>query len=141
MAKAVPVLEPLVPTVCSGAHKEIGFDGFSTNIAMAKQKLAEAGYPDGMAGVDPGMGVGPTTEVTAGEGLILTAGGVDTHIHFICPQQAHEAVASGLTTMLGGGNCSIWQIAGNQNRSRSSGTTFWTVALRAALPSVLYCDP
>ena len=65
--------------------------------------IGKAGNPDVMAGVDPGMVVGPTTEVTAGEGLILTAGGLDTHIHFICPQQAHEAVASGLTTMLGGG--------------------------------------
>ena len=49
------------------------------------------------------MVVGVTTEVVAGEGKILTAGGIDTHIHFICPQQAHEAIASGLTTMLGGG--------------------------------------
>ena len=56
-----------------------------------------------MAGVDPQMIVGPTTEVTAGEGLFLTAGGIDSHIHFICPQQADEAIASGLTTMIGGG--------------------------------------
>ena len=65
--------------------------------------IGKAGNPDVMAGVDPGMVVGPTTEVTAGEGLLLTAGGLDTHIHFICPQQVHEAIASGLTTMLGGG--------------------------------------
>src|SRR5437868_11315718 len=56
-----------------------------------------------MAGVTPGMIVGVTTEVIAGEGFILTAGGLDTHIHFICPQQAHEAIAAGLTTMIGGG--------------------------------------
>ena len=56
-----------------------------------------------MAGVTPGMIVGVTTEVIAGEGLILTAGGLDTHIHFICPQQAYEAIAAGLTTMVGGG--------------------------------------
>src|SRR6187401_419746 len=56
-----------------------------------------------MAGVDPKMIVGVTTEVIAGEGLILTAGGLDTHIHFICPQQAYEAIAAGLTTMVGGG--------------------------------------
>src|SRR5678815_5721853 len=56
-----------------------------------------------MAGVTPGMVVGVTTEVIAGEGLILTAGGVDTHIHYICPQQAHEAIASGVTTFVGGG--------------------------------------
>src|SRR5678816_1759360 len=49
------------------------------------------------------MIVGVTTEVIAGEGLILTAGGLDTHIHFICPQQAYEAIAAGLTTMVGGG--------------------------------------
>ncbi len=65
--------------------------------------IGKAGNPDVMAGVTPGMIVGVTTEVIAGEGLILTAGGLDTHIHFICPQQAHEAIAAGLTTMVGGG--------------------------------------
>src|SRR5580765_862714 len=65
--------------------------------------IGKAGNPDMMAGVTPGMIVGVTTEVIAGEGLILTAGGIDTHIHFICPQQAYEAIASGLTTMIGGG--------------------------------------
>ena len=65
--------------------------------------IGKAGNPDVMEGVDPQMIVGVTTEVIAGEGQILTAGGLDTHIHFICPQQALEAVASGLTTMLGGG--------------------------------------
>src|SRR5687767_6811065 len=65
--------------------------------------IGKAGNPDVMAGVTPGMVVGVTTEVIAGEGLILTAGGVDTHIHFICPQQADEALASGITTWVGGG--------------------------------------
>jgi urease subunit alpha len=65
--------------------------------------IGKAGNPDVMAGVTPGMIVGVTTEVVAGEGLILTAGGLDTHIHFICPQQANEAIAAGLTTMIGGG--------------------------------------
>jgi urease subunit alpha len=65
--------------------------------------IGKAGNPDVMAGVTPGMIVGVTTEVIAGEGLILTAGGIDTHIHYICPQQAHEAIAAGLTTMVGGG--------------------------------------
>lgn len=65
--------------------------------------IGKAGNPDVMAGVTPGMVVGVTTEVIAGEGCILTAGGLDTHIHFICPQQAHEAIAAGLTTMVGGG--------------------------------------
>src|ERR1051325_8508145 len=65
--------------------------------------IGKAGNPDVMAGVTTGMIVGVTTEVIAGEGLILTAGGLDTHIHFICPQQANEAIASGITTMVGGG--------------------------------------
>jgi urease subunit alpha len=65
--------------------------------------IGKAGNPDVMAGVTPGMIFGVTTEVIAGEGLLLTAGGLDTHIHFICPQQAHEAIAAGLTTMIGGG--------------------------------------
>jgi urease subunit alpha len=65
--------------------------------------IGKAGNPAVMAGVTPGMTVGVTTEAIAGEGLILTAGGVDTHIHFICPQQAYEALASGVTTFVGGG--------------------------------------
>ena len=65
--------------------------------------IGKAGNPDVMAGVDDNMVVGVTTETIAGEGLILTAGGIDTHIHFICPQQIQEAIASGVTTMLGGG--------------------------------------
>ena len=65
--------------------------------------IGKAGNPDVMAGVTPGMIVGVTTEAIAGEGLILTAGGIDTHIHFICPQQVDEALASGVTTFIGGG--------------------------------------
>jgi len=65
--------------------------------------IGKAGNPDVMQGVSAGMVVGVTTEVIAGEGLILTAGGIDSHVHFICPQQAHEAIASGLTSMIGGG--------------------------------------
>lgn len=65
--------------------------------------IGKAGNPRVMAGVTPGMLVGVTTEAIAGEGLVLTAGGIDTHIHFICPQQADEAIASGVTTMVGGG--------------------------------------
>jgi urease subunit alpha len=65
--------------------------------------IGKAGNPDVMAGVTPKMVIGVTTEVIAGEGLIVTAGGLDTHIHFICPQQAYEAIAAGLTTMVGGG--------------------------------------
>ncbi len=65
--------------------------------------IGKAGNPDVMAGVHPDLIIGVTTEVIAGEGLILTAGGIDTHIHYICPQQAYEAIAAGLTTMVGGG--------------------------------------
>jgi len=63
--------------------------------------IGKAGNPDMMDNVD--MIVGNTTEVIAGEGLILTAGGIDTHIHWICPQQIDDAIASGITTMFGGG--------------------------------------
>ena len=65
--------------------------------------IGKAGNPDIMPGVSPGMVVGVTTEVVAGEGQILTAGALDAHVHFICPQQVGEAIASGITTMLGGG--------------------------------------
>src|ERR1700742_1972706 len=63
--------------------------------------IGKAGNPDVQAGVT--IIVGPGTEVIAGEGKILTAGGFDTHIHFICPQQIEEALMSGVTSMLGGG--------------------------------------
>ena len=66
-------------------------------------KIGKAGNPATMAGVDPDLVVGPATEVVAGEHLIVTAGGVDAHIHFIAPQQIYEALNSGVTTMLGGG--------------------------------------
>src|SRR3954447_6049798 len=65
--------------------------------------IGKAGNPAVMAGVTPGMIVGVTTEAIAGEGLILTAGGIDSHIHFISPQQTYEALASGVTTFIGGG--------------------------------------
>ncbi|MBK5924144.1 urease subunit alpha [Rhodovulum sulfidophilum] len=64
-------------------------------------KIGKAGNPDTQPGVD--IVVGPGTEVIAGEGKILTAGGFDSHIHYICPQQIEDALHSGLTTMLGGG--------------------------------------
>ena len=60
-------------------------------------------YPDPRTGKKNPMIVGAGTEVLAGEGCILTAGGIDTHIHFICPQQIDEAISSGITTMIGGG--------------------------------------
>jgi urease subunit alpha len=64
-------------------------------------KIGKAGNPDVQPGVD--IIVGPGTEVIAGEGKILTAGGIDSHIHFICPQQVDDAIASGITTLVGGG--------------------------------------
>jgi urease subunit alpha len=66
-------------------------------------KVGKAGNPDTMDGVDPELVVGAGTEVIAGENLIVTAGGVDSHIHFISPQQVYEAISNGITTMIGGG--------------------------------------
>jgi urease subunit alpha len=63
--------------------------------------IGKAGNPDVQPGVD--IVIGPGTEIIAGEGLIVTAGGIDSHIHWICPQQIDEALYSGITTMLGGG--------------------------------------
>lgn len=63
--------------------------------------IGKAGNPDTQPGID--IAIGPGTEAIAGEGQILTAGGIDAHIHFICPQQIEEALMSGTTTMLGGG--------------------------------------
>ena len=65
--------------------------------------IGKAGNRNLMAGVTPGMDIGASTEIVAGEGLFLTAGGIDAHIHFICPQQIAEALYSGITTMIGGG--------------------------------------
>ena len=59
--------------------------------------LGKAGNPDVQPGVD--IVIGPGTEIIAGEGMIVTAGGIDSHIHFICPQQIEEALSSGVTTM------------------------------------------
>lgn len=63
--------------------------------------IGKAGNPDIQSGVS--IIIGPGTEIIAGEGMIVTAGGIDAHIHFICPQQIDEAISSGITTMLGGG--------------------------------------
>ena len=63
--------------------------------------IGKAGNPDIQPGVD--IVIGAATEVIAGEGLILTAGGIDAHIHLICPQQVEDALMSGITTMIGGG--------------------------------------
>jgi urease subunit alpha len=64
-------------------------------------RIGKAGNPDVQPNVD--IVIGPGTEVIAGEGKILTAGGIDSHIHFICPQQVEDAIAAGMTTLIGGG--------------------------------------
>ncbi|MGW3549462.1 urease subunit alpha [Streptomyces griseoincarnatus] len=65
--------------------------------------IGKAGNPDTMDGVHPDLVIGPETEIVAGNGRILTAGAIDAHVHFICPQIADEALASGITTLVGGG--------------------------------------
>ncbi|MFE0203692.1 urease subunit alpha [Streptomyces sp. NPDC058985] len=65
--------------------------------------IGKSGNPDTMDGVHPGLVIGPETEVVAGNGKILTAGGIDTHVHFIAPTAVDEALASGVTTLIGGG--------------------------------------
>jgi urease subunit alpha len=65
--------------------------------------IGKAGNPDTMDGVDPALVIGPSTEIIGGNGKILTAGGVDCHVHFICPQLTDTALASGVTTLIGGG--------------------------------------
>ena len=65
--------------------------------------LGKAGNPDTMAGVDPALVIGPATEIISGNGMILTAGAIDSHVHLICPQLMPEAIGSGITTIVGGG--------------------------------------
>src|SRR5206468_11441500 len=66
-------------------------------------RWARPATPDTMDGVTPGLVIGPSTEVLAGNGLILTAGGIDSHVHLIAPQQIPVALAAGMTTLIGGG--------------------------------------
>ncbi|NTW42416.1 MAG: urease subunit alpha, partial [Cellulomonadaceae bacterium] len=65
--------------------------------------IGRAGNPDIADGVHPDLHIGPSTDVISGEGRILTAGGIDSHVHLISPSQVHEALATGLTTLIGGG--------------------------------------
>ncbi|WP_280348827.1 urease subunit alpha [Nocardia neocaledoniensis] len=65
--------------------------------------IGKAGNPDTMSGVHPDLVVGPSTEIIAGNGRILTAGAIDCHVHFICPQLLDEALGGGITTLIGGG--------------------------------------
>ena len=65
--------------------------------------LGRAGNPDVADGVRPDLRIGPSTDVIAGEGKILTAGGIDSHVHLLSPSQLHQALATGITTVVGGG--------------------------------------
>src|SRR5438128_10631887 len=79
---------------------------YKADVAVRDGRIAaigKAGNPGIMDGVTPGMEIGASTEILAGEGRILTAGGIDTHIHFISPNQIPEAFYSGVTTLIGGG--------------------------------------
>ncbi|WP_156755533.1 urease subunit alpha [Actinokineospora pegani] len=94
--------------------------------------IGKAGNPATDPTVDPALVIGPSTEVIAGNGKIVTAGGVDCHVHFICPQSAETALASGLTTLIGGG-------AGPGEGSKATTVTAgaWNVArMMQALDSV-----
>ncbi len=96
------VLDVLITNAVILDHQGI----FKADIGIRDGKICgigKAGNPDVMEGVHPNMVIGASTEVIAGEGLIATPGGIDTHIHFICPQQIEEAIAAGITTMIGGG--------------------------------------
>lgn len=82
--------------------------------------IGKAGNPDVMDGVNPSLIVGSNTDVIAAEGKILTAGGIDTHVHYICPQQAEESLAAGITTMFGGGTgASTATVAANCTPSKT----------------------
>jgi urease subunit alpha len=91
--------------------------------------LGKAGNPDTMDGVHPDLVIGPSTEVIAGNGKILTAGGVDSHVHLIAPQQIPVALASGITTLIGGGT-------GPADGTKATTVTpgsFWLDAMLASL--------
>ena len=90
--------------------------------------IGKAGKPGTMDGVTPGLDVGPGTDAISGEQLILTAGGIDTHVHFIAPQQAYAALSNGVTTFFGGG---IGPSDGSNGTSITSGTWHIEMMLRA----------
>ena len=98
--------------------------------------IGKAGNPDIQP--DVSMAIGAGTEVIAGEGMILTAGGIDTHIHFICPQQIEEALMSGVTTMIGGGT---GPATGTNATTCTSGPWHLARMLQAADACLLYTSP
>ncbi|MGR9116733.1 MAG: urease subunit alpha [Gammaproteobacteria bacterium] len=95
MAMDLVITNALILDYWGVVKADVGVKG--GRIAM----IGKAGNPDTQPGVN--IIIGPGTEIIAGEGKILTAGGIDAHIHFICPQQIEEALSSGITTMIGGG--------------------------------------
>ncbi|KAH7434673.1 hypothetical protein KP509_06G029800 [Ceratopteris richardii] len=100
--EATEVLDTVITNVVVIDYMSI----YKADIGIKGHKIhaiGKAGNPDIMDGVTEGMIVGVNTEAIAGEGLILTAGGIDAHVHWICPQLVEEAIASGLTTLVGGG--------------------------------------
>ncbi len=104
MGQSQALASAVVDTVITNALI-IDYTGiFKADIGIKNGRIhgiGKAGNPDTQADVD--IVIGPGTEVIAGEGKIVTAGGIDAHIHFICPQQIEEALSSGITTMIGGG--------------------------------------
>src|SRR6201987_6082100 len=96
--------EGAVDTVITNALILDHWGVVKADIALKAGRIAsigKAGNPDVQSNVD--IVIGPGTEIISGEGTILTAGGIDNHVHFICPQQIEEALYSGITTMMGGG--------------------------------------
>jgi urease subunit alpha len=103
------ITNALILDACLGVIKaDVGIKhGMIVGIGHAGNPGIQSGigsaYPDPLTGLRNPMVIGACTEVIAGEGCIVTAGGIDSHIHFICPQQIDEAISSGVTTMFGGG--------------------------------------
>lgn len=105
-----PVIEPMSPDHCDLViTNAVIIDHWGIvkgDIGIRQGRIVavgKSGNPLTQCGVDPRLVIGPGTEVISGEGKIVTAGGIDTHIHFICPQQIDVALASGITTLIGGG--------------------------------------
>jgi urease subunit alpha len=104
MGQSQALAEAVVDTVITNALVVDHTGIYKADVGIKHGRIVgigKAGNPDTQAGVD--IVVGPGTEAIACEGMILTAGGIDAHIHFICPQQIEEALSSGITTMIGGG--------------------------------------
>src|SRR6476619_365721 len=98
-----PVLDFLITNVVIMDHYGI----VKADIGIRDGKIVaigKAGNPDTMDGVHPALVIGPSTEVLSGNGKIITAGAIDCHVHLICPQVIEEGLASGITTMVGGGS-------------------------------------